>query len=96
MIQVRGVNIYPSAVEAIIREEPSVVEFQVDIRKEREMWELRIEIELDPAASDDAVRAAVTEALATRLGIRSDVAVVAAGSIPRYELKANRFRIHRS
>ena len=96
MIQVRGVNVYPSAVEAIIREEPNVVEFQVAIRKEREMWEMRIEIELDPAASDDAVRAGLAEALGNRLGIRSYVDVVAAGSLPRYELKARRFRIHRS
>ena len=96
MIQVRGVNVYPSAVEAIIREQPDVVEFQVDIEKEREMWEMRIEIELDPAASGDGVRAAVAEALGNRLGIRSDVDVVAAGSLPRFELKARRFRIHRS
>ena len=97
MIQVRGVNVYPSAVEAIIREEPNVVEFQVAIRKQREMWEMRIEIELDPAASnDDAVRAGLAEALGNRLGIRSDVDVVAAGSLPRYELKARRFRIHRA
>ena len=96
MIQVRGVNVYPSAVEAFIREEPNVVEFQVDIRKEREMWETRIEIELDPAASDDAVRAGLAEALGNRRGIRTDVDVVAAASLPRYELKARRFRIHRS
>lgn len=96
MIQVRGVNVYPSAVEAIIREQPNVVEFQVDIQKVREMWEMRIEIELDPAASGDDVRAAVAEAIGNRLGIRSDVDVAAAGSLPRYELKARRFRIHRS
>lgn len=96
MIQVRGVNVYPSAVEAIIREQPNVVEFQVDIEKVREMWEMRIEIELDPAASGDDVRAAVAEALGNRLGIRADVVVADAGSLPRYELKARRFRIHRS
>ena len=96
MIQVRGVNVYPSAVEAIIREEPNVVEFQVAIRKEREMWQMRIEIEVDSSASDDDVRSSVGEALGNRLGIRSDVDVVPAGSLPRYELKARRFRIDRS
>ena len=50
MFQVRGVNVYPSAVESIIREEPAVVEFQVDISKERGMWELHIEVEVTPDA----------------------------------------------
>lgn len=96
MIPVRGVNVYPSAVEAIIREEPNVVEFQVDVQKKREMWELRIQLEVDPSASGDAVRDGVATSLSNRLGIRSDIGVVAPGSLPRYELKAKRFRIHRS
>ena len=55
MIQVRGVNVYPSAVESIIREEPAVVEFQVDISKERGMWELHIDVEVAPGADSEAI-----------------------------------------
>lgn len=95
MIPVRGVNIYPSAVEAIIREHPNVVEFQVDIHKEREMWAMRIEIEVDPSAVEPTVQSEVARALNNRLGIRCSVDVAGAGSLPRYELKARRFRIHR-
>lgn len=95
MIPVRGVNIYPSAVEAIIRENENVVEFQVDIGKEREMWAMRIQIEVDPSASEPVVRSDVTEVLSNRLGLRCSVDVVPAGSLPRYELKARRFRIRR-
>jgi phenylacetate-CoA ligase len=95
MIQIRGVNVFPSAVESIVREHTSVLEFQVDIRKQREMWEMQIEVELDSSASDSVVQAAIAEALSNRLGIRSAVNVAAAGRLPRYELKARRFRIHR-
>lgn len=95
MIPIRGVNVYPSAVESILRENSNVLEFQVDIHKQREMWAMRIEIEVRSTASETLVQAAVTEALSNRLGIRSAVSVVPAGSLPRYELKARRFRIHR-
>ena len=92
MIQVRGVNVYPSAIESIIREEPAVVEFQVDISKERGMWELHIDVEVAPNADSEAVRARAAEALGNRLGIRATIEVAAPSSLPRYELKARRFR----
>ena len=92
MIQVRGVNVYPSAVESIIREEPAVVEFQVDISKERGMWELHIVVEVAPGADSEAIRVGVAEALRNRLGISATVEIAAPSSLPRYELKARRFR----
>ena len=92
MIQVRGVNVYPSAIESIIREEPAVVEFQVDISKEPGMWELHIDVEVAPNADSEAVRARAAEALGNRLGIRATIEVAAPSSLPRYELKARRFR----
>ena len=95
MIPIRGVNVYPSAVEAIVRELDQVVEFQVDVSREREMWELRIALELAPGTAVDATCDDVRSALANRLGIRCHVDVVEPGSLPRYELKAKRFRIHR-
>lgn len=95
MIPIRGVNIYPSAVEAIIRENSEVVEFQVDIRQEREMWTMHIEIEVGAEASASGVQAAIRDMLSNRLGIRCGVGVAPTGSLPRYELKARRFRIQR-
>jgi len=95
MIPVRGVNVYPSAVEAVIREAPEVVEFQVEVEKKREMWELEVQLEVQSSADvDDAVRR-VRDSLHSRLSIRAEVRSVPTGSLPRYELKARRFRIHR-
>jgi phenylacetate-CoA ligase len=95
MIQVRGVNVYPGAVETIVREEPAVVEFQVEVFEERRMWEMRTEIELAPGAPADEIRDKVERELKRRLGIRTRVEVVPAGRLPRFELKARRFRIRR-
>jgi phenylacetate-CoA ligase len=95
MIQVRGVNLYPGAVETIVREEPAVVEFQVEVFEQRRMWEMRTEIELVPGAPAEEIRGKIERELKKRLGIRTRVEVVEAGRLPRFELKARRFRIRR-
>ena len=95
MIQVRGVNVYPSAFESIIRGAPAVVEFQVEISKERGMWELHIDLEVAPGADSEAIRAGVAEALGNQLGIRATIEIAEPSSLPRYELKARRFRFKR-
>jgi phenylacetate-CoA ligase len=95
MIQIRGVNIYPAAVETIVREETAVVEFQVEVFEERRMWELRTEIELLPDAPGEAIQKRLARALESRLGLRCDVRLAPPGSLPRFELKARRFRIRR-
>lgn len=92
MFQVKGVNIYPSAVESIIREHREVVEYQVVVSKNRQMWELNVELEVAPGADPAEVRENVTQALDNRLGIRNAVEIVPTGALPRYELKARRFR----
>src|SRR5262249_46970522 len=81
---VRGVNIYPSAIEAIVRQF-DVAEFRI-VRSRREaMEELTVEIE-----ADEAVAAELADQLRRQLGVRIDVQLVAPGSLPRFELKARR------
>jgi phenylacetate-CoA ligase len=81
---VRGVNIYPSALEAIVREFP-VAEFRIVRFVKQEMEEILLEVE----ASNDAQRS-LADALHARLGVRIDVHGVPEGSLPRFELKARR------
>lgn len=94
MIQVRGVNVYPSAVESIVREEGAVAEFQVEIFRERAMWEMRVLVEI-ASGPGETVRARLERELQTRLGLRADVRLAPPGSLPRYELKSRRFAIRR-
>jgi phenylacetate-CoA ligase len=91
MIIVRGVNIYPSAIEEIIRGIAGVAEYRVHVSAALALTEMRVEIE--------PVAGAAAGALATQLelmfhkifALRVPVSVVAAGSLPRFEMKAMRW-----
>jgi phenylacetate-CoA ligase len=86
MVTVRGVNVFPSAIEAIIRRFDEVGEYRVALARVREMDELRCTVE----ASAD-VAESVAGAIHRELGIRCMVDAVAAGTLPRFEMKAKRF-----
>jgi len=86
MLIVRGVNVFPSAIEAIVRRFP-VEEFQIEVFRDGELDEVRLLVEVDGGAPG-ARR--VQDALRSGIGIRLEVAAVAAGTLPRFELKARR------
>jgi phenylacetate-CoA ligase len=91
MLVVRGVNVFPSAIENIIREFAAIDEFEVEVASEREMQELVVRIEVkDP--SDDETCKALAAQIHRRLALRPTVVPVAVGSLPRYEMKARRFK----
>jgi phenylacetate-CoA ligase len=91
---VRGTNVYPRAIEAIVREVPDVEEFQVVITREgvRDEITLRLELGADfddarwPALCDDVAR----DLAQAHEGLRFRVERAAAGELPRFELKARR------
>lgn len=93
MVQVRGVNVYPSAIESIVREDTSIVEYAAEVVERPGLWELSIQIETTGNASD--VPKALAGRVHTQLGLQSVIVVVPVGSLPRYELKAKRFRIRK-
>ena len=93
MVVVRGVNIYPSAVENLIRQCHTVGEFRITVSTQCEMKSLQVEIELNKEAEDEAAQAYVTQTMQNELGLRPEVLVVPFGSLPRFEMKAKRFHI---
>ena len=86
MLIVRGVNVFPTAIEGIVRRFVDVDEFQIEVFRAGELEEVRVLVELEDAAGASRVQ----EALRVGLGIRLEVATVPLGSLPRYELKARR------
>lgn len=86
MMIVRGVNIFPSAVEQIVRSFPEVLEYRMTAYKYEEMDQLVVEIE---DRLEQPLR--VAEELRLRLGLKVDVRCVPAGSLPRFEGKGARF-----
>jgi phenylacetate-CoA ligase len=88
MVTVRGVNVFPSAIEAIVRGFAEVDEYRVELVTVREMDELRCTVETR-GGSDLAER--VATAIHRDLGIRCAVESVAPGTLPRFDMKAKRF-----
>jgi phenylacetate-CoA ligase len=86
MVTVRGVNVFPSAIEAILRRFDEVGEYRIALARVREMDELRCTVE---APADIAER--VADAIHRELGVRCVVEAVTPGTLPRFEMKAKRF-----
>ncbi len=90
MLVVRGVNVYPSAIENLVREIPGIDEFEVRAVQHDSMTELEMRVEViegDPAT--EALR--LSDLLRDRLHLRVEIETVEPGTLPRWELKARRF-----
>lgn len=91
MTTVRGVNIYPGAIDNFVRRFTEIVEYRATIDKRGLMDELRIEIELIPGGSPEAIREELLEDIRGTLGLRSIITIAETGSLPRFDMKARRF-----
>lgn len=84
LIILRGVNIYPSAIEAIVRTF-NVDEFRMVRTRNGALDELIVEIE-----ASEVVASGLAAAFRERLAVRIPTRVVPSGTLPRWELKAKR------
>ncbi len=92
MVIVRGVNVYPSAVEEILRRHEELAEYQIHVTKSNAMAELRVEIEpTDRCADVRGLVIAIRQALEAAFSLRIPVEAVAPGALPRFEMKARRW-----
>jgi phenylacetate-CoA ligase len=90
---VRGTNVYPRAVEAIVREFPEIDEFQIHLYTEggiRDEIEILVEIPDGSAEADRIVRDLGKALADAHEGLRFGVKQAEDGSLPRFELKAKR------
>jgi phenylacetate-CoA ligase len=91
MVVIRGVNVYPAAVENLLRRHQAVEEFRVTLTRRGEMAEVLIEIECRDGAGGESTARAVRRTFESSLGLRPEVTTVSRGTLPRFELKAQRF-----
>jgi len=95
MFIVRGNNIFPSAVEAVLRRFDELAEFRCTIHENGSLTQVTIEIEPRPAATGAEDAAAlcnrVAGAVHESLNFRATVVAVPPGALPRFDLKARRF-----
>jgi phenylacetate-CoA ligase len=86
MLVIRGVNIYPSAVDAVVRSIPEVAEYRVTVALRGEMHELSVAIE----TTDDTAASRLERAFTAAFTLR--IPVTRVPSLPRFELKARRWQ----
>ncbi|HYD50797.1 MAG TPA: hypothetical protein VEB21_20745 [Terriglobales bacterium] len=85
-IIVRGVNVFPSAIENIVRRHLEAGEFQIEVSRREEMDELVLRIECDRGRGE-----AIAAEIRRQLGLRIGLVIAAPDSLPRYELKSRRY-----
>jgi phenylacetate-CoA ligase len=95
MIQVRGNNLYPTALEALLRRFPDLAEYRVEVDHTNPLAELRITVEAVAADGGEPLARRVQQALRDELLFRAEVVAVPPGSLPRFEMKAKRVIHHR-
>lgn len=89
MVVVRGVNIFPSSIDAIVRTFPSINDYRLTVSKKGSMDELMLEYETSEA-DDESTTKRLAETLSIQLNLRFDVVRVPKGELPRSEGKARR------
>jgi phenylacetate-CoA ligase len=95
MVIVRGVNVYPTAVEDVLRAFSEIAEYQVEVDRSRNLMELSLRLEPvgNCAAADaETLASRVQNALHGAFNLRVPVALAPAGSLPRFEMKAKRWK----
>ncbi len=85
MITIRGVNVFPSAIEALVRTTHPFSEFRLVRQLRDQMDELSLRVESDAAAAEQ-----LAHLITVRLGLRIPVQCVPRDSLERFEAKARR------
>ncbi|MBI4264037.1 MAG: AMP-binding protein [Acidobacteria bacterium] len=94
MINIRGVNVFPTAIESVVRAFSDIVEFRSTVSRPGAMRSLTVEVEAAPHVADRAALATrVSQQLREALGLTVPVHVLEPGTLPRFEMKARRFLV---
>lgn len=86
MVTIRGVNIFPSSIEKLVRSVESIGEYQVHVTRQGHLDQLSLMVE---ANVDLCVQ--LEKLLLLKTGLRIVVQPVASGSLPRSEAKSKRW-----
>jgi phenylacetate-CoA ligase len=93
--KVKGVLLAPSAIEEVVRSFPELGdEFEVEVTKKGDIDAITLKIELRPEVEDqrESVEARLVEQLRLKTNLRYNLEFHDYGTLPRYALKAKRFK----
>ena len=91
MAVIRGVNVYPSAIEGIVRQFPEIEEFVVEQRNVDGMEEIELLVEVPGNVAKNPIKR-LENKLRDTLHLRIPVRVVSPGELPKGEFKSKRWR----
>ena len=90
MVTIRGINVFPSSIDAIVRKRPEISEYRVNVSRKDFLDQLDVEIEAPPECKDS-----LEKLFAVQLGLRVPVHIAEHGSLPRSEGKSRRWQDRR-
>ncbi|TWT51502.1 Phenylacetate-coenzyme A ligase [Thalassoglobus neptunius] len=95
MVTIRGNNVFPSSLDAILREIPGVAEYMIRVVTRRSMPHMRVEVEPVVEQADEVsvqqLTTVVQQRIKDRLNFQAEVVSVGVNELPRFELKGRRF-----
>jgi len=91
MTIIRGVNVYPSIFEHILRNFDDVAEYQVIISNQDNLTELLLRLEPKPNTNGELLEEKVRKQIRNQLNLRVNVKITEQNTLPRFELKAKRW-----
>ncbi|MGB1129871.1 MAG: phenylacetate--CoA ligase family protein [Haloferula sp.] len=86
MVVIRGINIHPSAIDAVVRTFPEIGEYQVEVDHRPSLPDLRLQAEADSTTAE-----ALQQKLRSTFSLRIPVTAVDRGTLPTFEVKAKRW-----
>ena len=94
MVVVRGINVFPSAIENLVRRSDEVEEFRITVSTIKQMGHLSIELDLKKDTNPENAKNDVYQQIRNELGLSSEIKVAPFGSLPRFEMKARRLHVN--
>ena len=88
MAIIRGVNVFPTAIEEIVRSMNGIEEYRVEVFTRNDLAEMKVIIE---GPGGETVRRQLQNQLQKVLFLRIPVELAKPGTLPRYEMKAKRW-----
>ena len=85
MVIIRGVNIFPTSIEAVLRSFPEVDEFRIVLFRQGNLDQLKVEVE-----GEHTDLQSISVAVQLAVGLRIDVQRVAPATLHRFEGKGKR------
>ena len=91
MLVVRGNNVFPTAVESVLRGIPEIAEFRMTVYDQGPLAQVKLELEPAANAADNGLVERARRALESAFSFRAEVRLVQPGTLPRSEMKSHRF-----